>query len=76
MYAFTQGTPLGLAVPGPTIVAATRRLTAREGVARAARLLGIPRDTLTRLRGGVPVRRGTLIIAVQALSALDPTVHS
>ena len=75
MHTQTHAGPSGLAIPGPTIVAATRRLAAREGIARKAELLGVARDTVTRLRGGVPVRRGSLAIARVALAMLDPEVR-
>ncbi len=75
MQTQTHTGPTGLAIPGPTIVAAVRRLAAREGVARTAQLLGVARDTVTQLRGGVPVRRGSLVIAVAALAPIDPTVR-
>jgi hypothetical protein len=71
----THAGPIGLATPAATIVAAVRRLAAREGVAKTAQMLGVGRDTITRLRGGIPVRRGSLVVAVQALSAIDPAVH-
>jgi hypothetical protein len=63
----------GLAAPGPTTTAAVRRLWDREGL-RAGPLLGVSRGTLDRLRGGLPIRRASLIVAVQALAAIDPEV--
>jgi hypothetical protein len=65
----------GVVTPPPEVAQAVRRLVAREGVARAASILGVPRDTLTRLRGGVPLRLGSLLVARRALAAIDPTVR-
>ena len=75
MLTQTHPGPVGLATPGPTIVAAVRRLVAREGSIRTAQLLGVGRDVVTRLRGSLPVRRGSLVIAAQALAAIDPAVR-
>lgn len=63
----------GLITPGPTVKAAARRLFASEGL-RACGLLGVSRNTLDRLRGGLPIHVGTLLVVKQALAAIDPTV--
>lgn len=65
----------GVVVPPPAVVAATRRLVAREGLAHVPALLGVARDVVIRLCGGLPMRKGSLLVARQALAALDPTVE-
>jgi hypothetical protein len=68
-------TQSGLITPPPTLTAAVRRLYAREGLAGTCRLLRLSRQTVDRLRGGVPVHVGTLLVAREALAPIDPAVQ-
>jgi hypothetical protein len=42
---------------------------------RTCGLLGISRNTVDRLRGSLPVHRGTFLVVCQALAPIDPTVQ-
>ena len=64
----------GLIAPPPTVTSAVRRLYAREGLARTCELLHVSRATVDRLRGGVPVHVGTLMVVLKALAPIDATV--
>jgi len=66
----------GLITAPPTITAAIRRLFDHEGLAGTCRLLAVSRGTCDRLRGGLPVHVGTLLVVREALAAIDPTVNS
>ncbi len=66
---------LGLVTPPPAVVAAVRHLLAREGLARTCKLLGISRNTVDRIRGALPIHRGTFLIVREALAPITPTVR-
>jgi len=66
----------GLVTPGPLLAMAVRRLVDREGSIRTAALLGVSLPSLTRLRGRVPVRAGTIALVARALEQLDPTMDA
>jgi hypothetical protein len=57
------------------VTSAVRRLYAREGLARTCELLRVSRQTVDRLRGGVPVHIGTLLVVRAALAPIDPAVR-
>jgi hypothetical protein len=65
----------GLIAPGPLLVRAVRDIVTREGSVRAAQLLGVSQGALTHLRGSLPVRRGTLLLAAKSISELAPVVR-
>jgi len=46
-------------------------LLAREGLARTQTILGIGRHTVQRLRGGLPVHRGTMMCVRAGLAQAD-----
>ena len=69
-------TQSGLIAPPPSVASAVRRHYAREGLARTCQLLRVSRATVDRLRGGVPVHVGTLMIVREALVPIDPAVNS
>ncbi len=62
----------GLVQPGPLFVRAVRELVEREGTVRTAKLLGVSEASLTRIRGSLGVRAGTLALAAQKLADLAP----
>jgi hypothetical protein len=66
---------LGLVTPPPAVVAAVRQLVAREGLIRTCSLLGVSRNTVDRLRGSLPVHRGTFLVVRDALAPIVPTVQ-
>jgi hypothetical protein len=51
---------------------AARRLVAAEGTVRAARLLNVSASTLDKIRGGLRVRKGSLLLVAKSLSELAP----
>jgi hypothetical protein len=53
--------------PPARLVARIRRLVELEGEPDVALMLGIARATVTRLRGGLPCRAGTIALAAQRL---------
>jgi DNA invertase Pin-like site-specific DNA recombinase len=48
-----------------------KRLVDRVGETEAARRLGLPRQTLARALAGLGLRRGTAVLFIQQLDALD-----
>jgi hypothetical protein len=48
-------------------IAAVRDLLARVGLRRTQEILGLGRHTVERVRGGLPVHRGTMIATRVAL---------
>ena len=65
----------GLVTPPPAVVAAVRRLVVREGLLPTCSLLGVSRATVDRLRGALPVHRGTYLVVRAALAPIDPAVR-
>jgi hypothetical protein len=65
----------GLVTPPAATVAAVRALLAREGLANTCALLGISRNTVDRIRGGLPIHRGTFLVVREALAPIAPTVQ-
>jgi hypothetical protein len=62
----------GLITPSTQMTSAVRRLYAREGLARTCQILGVSRETVDHLRGGVPVRRGSIALAAAAMAPIHP----
>ncbi len=60
-------------LPAPELVAHVAALIAKLGVMRAARDLGIGRESLARLAGGLHVRAGTIALAERSLSLSLPS---
>lgn len=55
----------------PTLVLArAKEFTAQHGLKEAARRLNLRTDTLARLVGGMPPRKGTLVLVAHALGML------
>lgn len=54
-----------------SLAARVKALADREGVSAAARILGVSREAVARLAGGLDVRRGTVALAEKGLDALD-----
>jgi hypothetical protein len=65
----------GLITPPPAVVSAVRQLLVREGLAGTCRLLGVSRATVDRLRGALPVHRGTFLVVREALAPIAPMVQ-
>lgn len=65
----------GLVTPPPATVAAVRDLLAREGLTRTCSLLGVSRNTVDRIRGGLPIHRGTFLVVREALAPIAPAVR-
>ena len=59
---------LGTATPTAADAAAADSIYRREGLARATEILGVGRHTLERVRGGLPVRRPTLLAVRAAIT--------
>ena len=55
-------------VPTEAEIAAVSALLARVGLERTVETLGIGRHTVERVRGGLPVHRGTLLAVRMALA--------
>jgi hypothetical protein len=55
-------------VATPAEIAAVTALVRRVGLTRAQRTLGIDRHTLDRVRGGLPVHRGTMMCVRDGLA--------
>ncbi|MCC6902799.1 MAG: hypothetical protein IT377_27755 [Polyangiaceae bacterium] len=55
----------------PDITERTRAFVDAFGVERAARTLGVGRETVLRLAGGLPVRRGSIALVRESLAARD-----
>ena len=66
---------LGLVKPPGAMVATVRQLLEREGLARTCQILGVSRQTVTRIRGALPVHRGTFLVVRDALSPIAPAVE-
>jgi hypothetical protein len=60
------------ATASPDEIAAVTHLIRGVGFLRACARLGIDRHTLDRVRGGLPVHRGTMMVVRAALAA-EPT---
>ncbi len=54
-----------------SLAARVKALVDREGVSAAARTLGVSREAVARLAGGLDVRRGTVALAEKSLATLD-----
>lgn len=57
--------------PTPELVARVRLLAEQEGVSRAAKILGVAKEPLARVCGGLRVHLGTLAAMREALAAID-----
>jgi hypothetical protein len=56
--------------PRPELATAVHRMVSADGAVRAAAALGVAREAAVRIAAGLPVRRGTLLLAEQALVRL------
>lgn len=56
--------------PRPELARAAHRLVLERGAVRAAEDLGVAREVAIRLAAGLPVRRGSLVLAEQAFARL------
>lgn len=56
----------------PAEIAGVTALLARVGLVRAQQILGLDRHTLDRVRGGLPVHRGTLMCVRAGLAQPTP----
>jgi hypothetical protein len=66
----------GLVTPGAAEAAAVANMLERLGLEGTQAALGIGRHTIQRLRGRLPVRRGSLVVARLALGmSADGTVR-
>jgi len=54
----------------PDLQAEIVRLVRGSTLAGASRALGLPRETVARLFGGLPVREGTVALAEKRMAAL------
>jgi hypothetical protein len=54
-------------------IAAVTALIRRVGLMRAQRILGIGRHTMDRVRGGLPVHRGTMMCVRAGLAQSTPS---
>lgn len=57
----------------PVEIAAVTALIRRVGLMRAQRILGIDRHTMDRVRGGLPVHRGTMMCVRAGLAQSTPS---
>lgn len=55
--------------PSPELKQAVRELVEREGVLRASQIVGLGRETLTRIVAGLDVRRGSIALAERQLGS-------
>lgn len=60
-------------LPSRELVARIQKLVELVGMVRASRDLGIGREALARLAGGLRVRAGTISLAEQAIAASAPS---
>ncbi len=67
----TYAPPAPVVIVGPTLRNRARALVARLSVERAAAALGVSRNTLLRIVGGVGVRRGSALLVEQAIERLE-----
>lgn len=71
-HAPTPSRPSHLAAT-PAEIAAVTGLLRRVGLVQAQRILGIDRHTLDRVRGGLPVHRGTMMCVRAGLAQSGPS---
>lgn len=58
-------------LPADELRARVRLLVEQEGLASAAKLLGLSREPLARICGGLRVHVGTLVLAAEKLAQID-----
>lgn len=57
--------------PPPELVARVRLLCEQEGLTAAAKILGLSREPIARICGGLRVHTGTLALAAERVALLD-----